>query len=188
MPQINEKAMDFRGLELRCTEVTASGPMTATTFTASSGMGLGVGTGTSLALTAGLTAASVATTAGITSSSSTAAGVGYATGAGGAVTQITSRATGVTLNRLAGVITTTADALLAETTVDFVVTNSAIALTDTVIVSVRSGSNGGSTIVSVIGVAAGNFTIRTHNGNAAAGTSETGVILINYAIIKAVAA
>lgn len=112
----------------------------------------------------------------------------FRTGSGGAVTQITNRTTGVTLNTICGAITTNNASLAAEATADFVVTNSKIAITDTIIVSVRSGSNGGGTLVTVNGVAAGSFTIRVHNGNVAAGTAETGAIIINFAVIKAVVA
>ena len=118
-------------------------------------------------------------------SSSPDVGIGYSTGAGGAVTQQTNRTTGVTLNTITGAITTNNASLAAEGSADFIVTNSAVAVGDTVVVSIRSGSNGGGTIVSVSTVAAGSFTIRVHNGNVAAGTAETGAIIINYAVIKA---
>lgn len=111
-------------------------------------------------------------------------GFGYATGTGGTVTQQTNRTTGVTLNTLSGAITTNNASLAAEGTADFVVTNNKVAINDVVLVSVRSGSNGGGTIVSVNGVAAGSFTIRVHNGNVAAGTAETGAIIINFVVIK----
>lgn len=122
-------------------------------------------------------------------SRSLSAGIGYITGksVGGAVTQLTNRTTGVTLNKLCGTITTHNASLAAEASADFVVTNSRVAATDVVAVSVQSGSNGGGTIVSVVTVAAGSFTIRVHNGNVAAGTAETGAILINFAVIKSAA-
>lgn len=112
------------------------------------------------------------------------AGIGYPVGEGGAVTQITSRITGVTLNKITGVITTNNASLAAEATADFVVTNSLVAIGDVPVVAVRSGSNSGGTLVSVNGVAAGSFTIRVHNGNVAAGTAETGAILINFVVFK----
>lgn len=118
-------------------------------------------------------------------------GVGYATGAGGAVTQLTNRATGVTMVPnpcMSGTITTVNSSLAAEGSADFIVTDSAVRIGDTVVVSIQSGSNGGGTIVSVAIVTNGTFTIRVHNGNVASGTAETGVILINFAIIKAVSA
>ena len=124
-------------------------------------------------------------------STSASAGIGYATGAGGAVTQITSKATGVTMVPnpcLSGTITTHNASLAAEGTVDFIVTNSAVAVGDTVVLSIQSGTNDGGTIASVAVVGAGVFTVRLYNGNVASGTAETGAILINFAIIKAVSA
>lgn len=117
------------------------------------------------------------------------AGIGFKTGlgVGGAVTQATNRTTGVTLNTLSGAITTSNASLAAEGSADFVVTNDKVAATDVVVVSIKSGSNGGGTIVSVVGVAAGSFTIRVHNGNVASGTAETGAIVINFVVIKGTA-
>lgn len=120
-------------------------------------------------------------------SAPTGAGVGYTTGAGGAVTQATNRTTGVTLNTLTGAITTNNASLAAETAAAFTVTNSTVAVTDTVVVSIRSGSNGGNTTVIVNTVAAGSFNIQVANQNAAGGAAETGAIIINYAIIKGAA-
>lgn len=113
--------------------------------------------------------------------------IGYFRG-GSTVTQLTSRTTGVTINALTGSITTNTTSLAAEATADFVVTNSEVEIGDVVVVSQRSGSNGGGTLVDVSAVAAGSFTIRVHNGNVAAGTAETGAIIINFAVIKAVTA
>ena len=111
-------------------------------------------------------------------------GVGCRVGDGGAVTQATNRTTVVTLDKVSGAITTNNASLAAEATADFVVTNSKVELNDVVAISVRSGSNGGGTTVSVIGVAAGSFTLRVHNGNVAAGTAETGAIIINFVVLK----
>lgn len=104
---------------------------------------------------------------------------------GGTVTQASNRTTGVTLNTICGAITTNTTSLAAEAAAAFVVTNSLIAITDTVVVSQRSGSNGGNTDVFVSAVAAGSFSITVSNNNAAAGTAETGAIIINFAVIKA---
>lgn len=124
-------------------------------------------------------------------SSSPSLGIGYATGAGGAVTQITSRATGVTMVPnpcLSGTITTHNASLAAEASAEFVVTNSAVAIGDVVAVSIQSGAVGVGTIVSVSTVTDGSFTIRVHNGNVASGTAETGAIKINFVVLKAVSA
>lgn len=130
----------------------------------------------------------IALAGGITSSAPTGVGIGYATGAGGAVTQATNRVTGVTLDKLAGAITTNNASLAAEAAASFVVTNSTVAIGDTVSLSQRSGSNGGNTVVYVSGVAAGSFTITVSNNNPSAGTAETGAIILNYAVVKAVSA
>lgn len=120
--------------------------------------------------------------------SSPSLGLGYSTGAGAAVTQATNKGTGVTINAICGTITTNNASLAAEGSVDFIVTNSAVAIGDVIILSIQSGENGGGTLIGVQDVAAGSFAIRIHNGNVAAGGAETGVILINFAVIKAVAA
>lgn len=149
------------------------------TFKTSSGANTlsGAATGVSLQVT------------GLLKTSSASTGIGYATGAGGLVTQITTRATGVTMVPnpcTSGTITTDTTSLAAEATADFIVTDSAVAIGDVVVVSIRSGSNSGGTIASVSTVTNGTFTIRITNNNAAAGTAETGAIVINFAIFKAV--
>lgn len=118
-------------------------------------------------------------------------GLGYATmpgttAVGGSVTQATNRTTGVTLNKLCGTITTDTTSLAAEATAKFTVTNSTVEIGDVVVTSIQSGSNSGGTIVYVTTVAAGSFQIAVQNNNASGGTAETGAILINFAVIKAV--
>ena len=135
-----------------------------------------------------LASGAVLTVGGGLRSSHDSQGIGYTTGAGGAVTQLTNRTTAVTLDRMCGTITTNTASLAAEGTAKFTVNNASVAIGDTVIVCQQSGSNSGGTIVAVTTVAAGSFEIAVHNGNVAAGTAETGAILINFAIIKAVSA
>lgn len=101
-----------------------------------------------------------------------------------AVTQATNRTTGVTVTTLAGTITTNNASLAAEAAAAFVVTCAKVAIGDVVLVCQRSGAVGAMTTVEVVAVAAGSFTISVMNGNAAAGTAETGAIVINYAVIK----
>jgi hypothetical protein len=95
--------------------------------------------GTNLALGA-ITPASVAATGAVTSSGG---GMGYATGAGGTVTQVTSKSTGVTLNKLCGQITMAASALAANTTASFTLTNSNLAAGDLLILNHVSGGTAG---------------------------------------------
>ncbi len=120
--------------------------------------------------------------------SSGTGGIGYATGAGGAVTQATNRSTGVTLNTITGQITTNNASLAAEASAVFTVTNSTVAIGDVVVCSIQSGAVALNTTIQVSAVAAGSFNITVINNNAAAGTAETGAIIINFAVIKAVAA
>ena len=112
-------------------------------------------------------------------------GFGYATG-GGTVTQATSRTTGVTLNKVCGAITTNTTSLAAGATAKFTVTNSTVAATDVVTLSIKSGSTTDQTDVKVQGTAAGSFDIVVANRHLV--TAETGAIIINFAVMKAVAA
>lgn len=121
-------------------------------------------------------------------SSGPSAGIGYATGAGGAQTQLTNRTTTVVLSKITGQITTSNASLAAEAAAEFTVTNTVVQIGDVVVVAQQSGSNGGNTDVYVSAVANGSFKIKVANNNAAAGTAETGAIIINFAVIKAVAA
>lgn len=102
------------------------------------------------------------TATGSVATSSPTAGIGYSTGAGGAVTQITSKATGVTLNKTTGNITMAADALLASTAVSFTLTNSTITATDALIINHISGGTAGAYLVSYA-PAAGSATITIRN-------------------------
>jgi hypothetical protein len=126
-----------------------------------------------------MTRAGATTFSGSARSTSATGGIGYATGAGGAVTQGTSRTTGVTLNNVCGAITLFTAAGSA-TWQSFTVTNSAVAATDTIIVNQRSGTD--LYMVHVTAVGAGSFRISfaTTGGT----TSEAPVF--NFSVIKAV--
>jgi hypothetical protein len=109
-------------------------------------------------------------------------GVGYRTGAGGTVTQATSRTTGVTVNTTCGAITTHTASLAAGAEAAFTVTNSAVAATDTVVLSIKSGAVA-TPLAWVSAVASGSFNITISNLHAS--TAETGAIVINFAVVKA---
>lgn len=134
---------------------------------------IGAATGTSLAVTAAIT------------SSGATAGIGYATGAGGTVTQLTSKATGVTLNNVCGQITTTADALSANTRTSFTLTNSAIAATDLIHAHRVSGGTANSYRIEVDSVASGSCVIAITNITAG---SLSEAVVIGFSVIKSVAA
>lgn len=109
--------------------------------------------------------------------------IGYATGAGSTVTQLTSKATGVTLNKACGQITMHNASLAATTSVSFTLTNSAIAATDVVIVNIASGATTNSYITTVQAVAAGSCSITLRNYTAGA-LGEA--VVLNFAVIKGV--
>lgn len=115
---------------------------------------------------------------------SPSAGLGYTTGAGSSVTQATNRTTAVTIHALTGAITTNNASLAAEAAAAFTVNNRYVSVGDVVCVSQRSGSDGGNTDVFVSAVAAGSFQLKVANNNAAAGTAETGAIVINFAVLR----
>lgn len=102
-----------------------------------------------------------------------------------AVTQLTSRTTGVLVATKAGSITTSTASLAAETSASFVVTCPGIAVGDVVVACQRSGAVGLMTSIEVAAVGLNNFTINVINGNAAAGIAETGAIVINFCVIQA---
>lgn len=106
-------------------------------------------------------------------------GVGYSSG--GAVTQLTSRTTGVTLNSLSGAVTLFAAAGSA-TPASFTVTNSAVAATDVVDIAVKSSTTNLYEVF-VTAVAAGSFqvTFFTTGGT----TSDSPVF--SFVVIKAAA-
>lgn len=114
--------------------------------------------------------------------SSAVLGIGYATGAGGTVTQATSKATGVTLSKASGAITMNAAALAAGTIVSFVLTNTSIAATDVLVLNHISGGTVGSYALNAQ-CAAGSATINVRNNTAG---SLTEAIVIQFALIKGV--
>lgn len=113
---------------------------------------------------------------------STGGGLGYATGAGGTVTQGTSRSTGVTLNKLCGTITMFSAAQSADAAVTFTLTNSFIASTDFILVQHISATNGGAWDFSVV-AGSGSCTITVRNTS---GGSITEATPLRFTIIKAV--
>jgi hypothetical protein len=129
-----------------------------------------------------IAASSVATTGSILSSGG--GGVGYSTGAGGTVTQATSKSTGVTLNKVCGQITMNADALAASTTISFLLTNSFIAASDLLILNHVSGGTAGSYAVNA---QCGDGTAIINVSNIA-GTSLSEAIVIGFAVHKAATA
>lgn len=111
--------------------------------------------------------------------------LGNATGAGGAVTQITTAATGVTLSKPCGQITTVALTTAAAAEERFTVTNTLVAATDVIVLS-TTYAGAGTPMLSVVAVTAGTFDVVITNVHAA--NALNAVMVINFAVIKAVAA
>ena len=109
---------------------------------------------------------------------------GYTTGSGGTVTQSTSKATGVTLNKPTGQITLDAAALAASTTVSFTLTNTVIEASDILVMNHISGGTAGSYVLNAQS-AAGSASINVRNVSLGS-LSES--IVIAFAVIKAVTA
>ena len=140
-------------------------------------------TSTNMALTTPAIGAATGTslTATGTIVSTGTAGVGYAAGAGGTVVQITSRTTGVTLNKTTGSITLVSAAGSA-TAATFTVTNSTVAASDVIILNQKSGTDLYDLMVTAVATGSFNITFRTTGG----ATTETPVF--NFAVIKGVTA
>lgn len=139
--------------------------------------------GSTLSVVGSVQSGAITSSGSIKSSAGAAAassGVGYATGAGAAIVQGTSRATAVIINALSGAITLFAAANVPGA-FSFTVTNSAVAATDVIIVSQKSGTD--KYTQDVTAVANGSFQLTL---NSAGTTNEAPVF--NFAVIKAVAA
>ena len=111
--------------------------------------------------------------------------LGYITGKdfGGTVTQATSRATAVTLNKVTGAITTDAASLAAASEVTFVVNNSKVLATDVIVLSLQDAGASGTVQAHISDVADGSFSITLTNLHAA--TASTHAAVINFAVIRA---
>lgn len=151
------------------TDETGSGSLVFATSPTLVTPNIGVASGTSLAVTGALT-------------SSGTAGIGYTTGAGGTVTQATSKSTGVTLNKPTGEITMDGAALAAGTSVGFLLTNSSIAATDQIVVTHHSVGTFGSYTIN--GRCTGGAAAITVRNNTAGSLAEA--IVLKFSVIKAV--
>lgn len=126
-------------------------------------------------LTGTLTAPAVVGSTSVLSSGQ--GGVGYKAGAGGAITQITSRTTGVTLNAVTGAITLVS-ASGSATPASFTVTDSSVGTNDVVVVNQDSGTDLYEIFVTAVGAGSFRITSFTTGGT----TSEQPVI--SFAVIK----
>ena len=118
-------------------------------------------------------------------STSPTGGIGYGTGAGGTVTQASSKSTGVTLDKVSGQITMNNASLAAAAEVSFTFTNSTIAATDVVVTAISSGATAGAYNTHVDAIAAGSCRISITNFSA---SPLAEAIVINFVVIKGVTA
>ena len=113
--------------------------------------------------------------------------IGYSAAAQGAVTQLTDKSTGVTLNKSAGRITMNNAALAGGAVASFILTNSMISAKDTLIVTVGSnttGSTAGAYTTYISYMAAGTALISLRNLSA---TSYSEAVVINFTVIHCAA-
>ena len=106
--------------------------------------------------------------------------MGYASGAQGAVTQATSKSTGVTLNKSAGQITMDAASLATATNVTFTLTNSLLSAKDVLTLNVSGAATSGAYNCWVSSMTAGSATITLRN---ISGGSLSEAVVLNFAII-----
>jgi hypothetical protein len=132
---------------------------------------LGVATGTSLTVTGKVT-------------SSGAAGIGYATGAGSTVSQPNDKFNQVTINAICGAITTNSNTNMATgTSATFKVNNSTVASTDVPVVCMQTGGTADAyrAVVTAVGTSFFDITLT----NISAGSLQESPI-ISFVVIKAV--
>ena len=109
--------------------------------------------------------------------------IGFATiaGTGGTATQLTSRNTGVTVNKPCGTITLFSSAILSQASNTFTLTNSYIASTDFVLVNHVSAQTPGAYTIATDPNAGGvNITMRNVSG----GTLTAGAPVLQFVVIK----
>lgn len=142
-----------------------------TALEATSTPDIGTATGTSLTVTGTL--------------QSSGGIIGYASGAGGTVTQATDKSTSVTLNKLCGTITTNNAALAAGAVVRFIVNNSLVTAGDVPMLAIQNSVTANGYRVWVESVQNNLFRIAIENRTAG---SLSDAIVINFAILNVVTA
>jgi hypothetical protein len=108
--------------------------------------------------------------------------LGYTAAAQGTVTQLTSKATAVTLNKSAGRITLNNAALAGNTAVSFTMNNTFISTNDIVILAISGGAVADPTAYTayVSNLAAGSVSITLRNLTA---VSQAEAVILNFALI-----
>ena len=108
--------------------------------------------------------------------------LGYGTGAGGTVTQLTSKSTSVTLNKPSGRITTHNAALAAGASVFFVVNNSLVTTSDHIVLTMGGSTpNTNYTVFPTFSTGNGTFYVLVKNISTG---SLSEALVINFSVIK----
>lgn len=107
-------------------------------------------------------------------------GLGYGVGAGGTVTQTTSKANGVAINRANGTITMNNAALAANTAVQFTLTNNAVEVNDTLVAYHHSGGTWGAYKIET--QTTGATTVQVQVTNTTGGSLSEAIVLKFYLI------
>ena len=110
-------------------------------------------------------------------------GLGYGTGSGGTVTQLTSKSTAVTLNKPTGQITMNGAALAANTAVTFTLNNSLLSANDMLVVTLSASGSGYTPIAYNVWALTSNGISSIYLKNISAGSLSEAVV-ISFAIIK----
>jgi hypothetical protein len=108
--------------------------------------------------------------------------LGYTAVAQGTVTQATSKATAITLNKSAGRITMNGAALAGNTAVSFTLNNTYISSNDIIILNISGGAVADATAytIYVSSMTTGAATITLRN---LTGTSQSEAVIVNFALI-----
>jgi hypothetical protein len=109
--------------------------------------------------------------------------LGYTAAAQGTVTQATSKATAVTLNKSAGRITMNGAALAGNTAESFTLNNSLISSNDVLIVNVSAGGTAAAYTTYISSMTAGSAVVTLRNLTAG---SLSEAVVINFALIHCV--
>ena len=108
---------------------------------------------------------------------------GYGVGAGGSVTQATSKTTAVTLNKPSGRITMSSGALASGATAQFVINNSLVTNADLAVVGLNGDAVNAVKYEAIcVGTIAGGIVVNLRNTSAG---SLSDAVQINFAVIKA---
>ena len=106
--------------------------------------------------------------------------IGYSAAAQGAVTQLTDKSTGVTINKSAGRITMNNAALAGNTAVSFTLTNNLVSANDTIIVNISGGGTAAAYTTYISSMAAGSAVVTLRNLTAG---SLSEAVIINFSIL-----